>query len=343
MCLFENCNNNVCTKKYGGYCNKHKKEYLCKSDLIIYDRFTNKESDYLKKDIIKSIKNINGSPPLYEKWKKIYLYNILREQIQFFSKFSNDIETILLIQKKIKKKPTKINKLRGEGFFNKKICNNTVDFFTFDSINDIEDKYFFSYKDNNNLVWFFDIRSFNKLIEMTNQNPYTTEEIPHNIIIKSKKLNKLLKLTDKDDIVDEYVYKTKTQIIKQKIIDIFSQLEQYGFESNFDWFTRLNIVRLRKLYSNLEDIWNYRLQLSSETKYRICPPNGLVFNIPISQVCSITDKEEIQEIILNEVLKFNNAIQEDDKKLGYMYFLIGLASVSRDCYISHQWIIATIN
>lgn len=344
MCLLENCESTINISKYGGYCKKHRRHYLCdKNNIIIYERFTGQESDYLKNDIIKTLKQINGSPPLYEKWKKIYLYNILKENLDILNKYSKDIHTINSIQKKIKRKPTEINKLRGEGFFNKKLCNNETDFFTFDCMDDIEEKYFFSYKDNNNLVWFFDIRSFNKLINMKNENPYTTEEIPSVVIRDSKKLTKLLKLTDKDDIVDDYVYKTKKQIIKQKAIDIFSQIEQYGFDSNFDWFMKLHISKLKKLYNLLEDIWNYRLQLSSETKYRICPPNGLVFNIPIYQVSSITDKEQLQEIILNEVLKFNNAVHEDDKKLGYMYFLIGLSGVSRECYMAHQWMISAIN
>ena len=37
-------------------------------------------------------------------------------------------------------------------------------------------------------------------------------------------------------------------------------------------------------------------------------------------------------------MKFNNAVNIDDKKLGYMYFLIGLGSVSKECYDSHPWL-----
>ena len=74
----------------------------------------------------------------------------------------------------------------------------------------------------------------------------------------------------------------------------------------------------------MEDIWNYRLNLSYETKARISPPNGIAFNIPVVEVNAITSTLQLQEIIINEVSKFNNAITEDDKKLGYMYFLLGM-------------------
>ena len=65
--------------------------------------------------------------------------------------------------------------------------------------------------------------------------------------------------------------------------------------------------------------------LTDETKSRIAPPNGLVFNIPINDVYDMTNKYEIIDVILNEVNKFNNAVSIQDKKLGYMYFLIGLS------------------
>ena len=74
-------------------------------------------------------------------------------------------------------------------------------------------------------------------------------------------------------------------------------------------------------------------------KSRISPPNGIAFNIPINEVNIIMSRIQLQEIILNEVMKFNNAITNEDKKLGLMYFLLGMGIVSRDCYEAHQWII----
>ena len=71
---------------------------------------------------------------------------------------------------------------------------------------------------------------------------------------------------------------------------------------------KLNNRKLKNLYRNLEDIWNYRLNLSYETKVRICPPNGIAFNIPIVEVNALTSSLQLKEIIINEITKFNNAI-----------------------------------
>ncbi len=49
--------------------------------------------------------------------------------------------------------------------------------------------------------------------------------------------------------------------------------------------------------------------------------------------------EDIQNLILNEIIKFQNAQSSEDKKLGYMYFIIGLGSgISQDCFNCHTWI-----
>ena len=52
----------------------------------------------------------------------------------------------------------------------------------------------------------------------------------------------------------------------------------------------------------------------------------------------MNNKEDLQDLLLNETSKFNNAITDDDKKLGFMYFLIGLGSVSTECYQTHEWL-----
>ena len=282
------------------------------------------------------------------KVKKEYLFNTLKSYFEEYEKADykeyldvRKIKIIKELQKSLKERKN-IN-LRGIGYIDKSKCNNETDFFTYDRIDEIDDKYFFSYKDKNSFIWFFDIRSFNRLIEMGQGNPYTMDAIPKEVIDKSKLLSKQLNITDKDNLVDlQELILTKKQILKQKTIDIFSQMEQYGYGCNIDWFLRLNVRKLKTLYKNMEDIWNYRLNLTNEIKSSISPPNGIVFNIPVSQVLLVNTIEDLQEIILNEIVKFNNAINEEYKKLGYMYFLLGLGIVSIECYQSHQWLMHAI-
>ena len=55
MCKIENCKYKG-KGVYDGYCSKHKRTYLVNNDLIIRENFTGKIGDYLKKDIIRTLK-----------------------------------------------------------------------------------------------------------------------------------------------------------------------------------------------------------------------------------------------------------------------------------------------
>ena len=70
----------------------------------------------------------------------------------------------------------------------------------------------------------------------------------------------------------------------------------------------LNRELLKKLYRNLEDLWNYRLSLTSQLKVE--SPHLTVYLL--SCMDRISNKQDIQSIILNEVSKFkaiNDAIK----------------------------------
>ena len=58
MCILSSCHLKG-NKDYGEYCKKHRNNYLVNNGIIVFERFTYKESDYLKKDIINTIENFN--------------------------------------------------------------------------------------------------------------------------------------------------------------------------------------------------------------------------------------------------------------------------------------------
>ena len=337
MCILNNCHNK---DKYGEYCYKHRRIYLVDitTNRIILERWTNKCSDYLKDDILTTL-NIMGCWP--DKLPKKELFTLLVDKINSLQTYGEkDIQKIILIQKLIRnKKKEQLNKLRGEGFSNKSLSNNDSDFFTYDSRDEIDEKYYFSYKDEKGFIWFFDIRSFNKLVELKQPNPYTMLPIPKNVIQRAKDLTQLLHLNHNDDLVDhKQLQISRRQMIKQKCIDLFSDIDNSGYYCQPIWFLSLNLNLLKRLYRNLEDLWNYRLQITPEVKSKICPPNGLVFTTRVSDVNHYTNQDELRNLLLNDIIKFQNAVSFEDKKLGYMYFIIGLGTVSRPCVETHQWL-----
>ena len=51
------------------------------------------------------------------------------------------------------------------------------------------------------------------------------------------------------------------------------------------------------------------------------------------------ERDDILILILNEIDKFTRCNIDSDKKLGYMYFIISLSSVSLSCREAHiDWI-----
>jgi len=340
MCILSECQNK---DKYGEYCCKHRRYYLVNNNQICFEKFTNKESDYLKKDIITTIESIHYTN--YEEIrvkKKKEAFIVLQQAFQQFEKYdAKDIHKIVAVQQAYQlRKENTINNLRGEGFLDKSLTNNDTDFFTYETSDEINDKYYFSYKDEKGFIWFFDIRSFNKLIEFKQPNPYTMSVIPKSTVKHSKLLTKKLKLGVSDEVVDhKQLQVSKKQMIKQKCTDLFCDIDTSGYYCQPLWFLNLNIHLLKKLYRNLEDLWNFRLQISNEIKSRISPPNGLVFTTRVSDVNHYLNRDNIRDLILNEVMKFKNAESFEDRKLGYMYFIIGMGTVSRECCETHPWLL----
>ena len=330
-----------CCKKsficYGGYCKKHKDEFLLKEGLINLDNFTGDIKDYKLCDLKKYCNNkISKCPSKFKKddyFKKIIEYHNKQIYLQ------NNIKSVLKIQSNIRR--FNINKnirLRGLAYLNRKLCNNDEDFYTYESIQDIEDKYFFSYKDNQNNFWGFDIRSLKKLLEMNYDNPYTTESIPESVKIQVNTLINHLNQNNVVTVIENSVVSDRKALVKQKFVDIFAQMEYVGYSCDVSWVLELNNHRLKRLYRELEDIWNYRANLSEVTKRLIAPPNGILCSTPVQDYNNCNVKVELQEILANELLKICGATDPGNMNLGFMYFIIALSYVSRQCFMIHNWV-----
>ena len=338
MCEFVNNEHQCLGKKcYGNFCKKHKRLYLLdKDEHIIFERFTFKESDYLRKDLIKVLKN--NKMKCTQKLKKDHYFKEI--EILINSLKNHDSDNIIKIQKYFRNKILQNNiKLRGLGFIDRSICNNNEDFYTYDEKENIDDVYFISYTDNNKLTWCFDVRSINKLLELEDKNPYTREKLPSYFLNNANKITYMLKVRNLKLNYNSEIIKERKANIKQMTVDLFSEIEISGYDCSINWFLDLNIVKLKKLYKVLEDIWNYRAMLTQEIKNNIVPPNGIIFDKPIYQIDRMTSKRELQQLLLNDVSKFKTAVTPADKNLGFMYFLIGLAHVSPECYGSYWWLI----
>jgi hypothetical protein len=349
MSICMNCSSKVAVG-YGGYCKQHRKYYLLNDNMIILNRFTCNHKDYtlpeLKqyhKQMIKSKHSYKKGGITYKKpvssYKKIDYFIDIMDYYNYHRYTSEMISKIIRCQSIVRKQLVLMNiRLRGSGYLNRNICNNDEDFYTYDLTHEIDDIYFFSYKDTNHKYWCFDIRSLKKLIDMNYGNPYTIESIPDEIKCKVNTLISKLQERDIQVVFENTMISDRKLAVKQKFVDIFSQIEISGYSCNIEWVLQLSIPRLKRLYKELEDIWNYRANLPIDVKRNISPPDGCLFVIPVHDYINCHVKVELLEILATELLKILNATTTSDMNLGFMYFIVGLSEVNKDCLLVHPWV-----
>ena len=282
-----------------------------------------------KKDIIKELENYN----IGIKGSKEILYKKLVNIKKTIELFEKKPQLLIRIQSLWRKYSIR-NKVYYHGWciLNKSKCNNTSDFCSMDDCDKIEDKYFFSYKDVDNFYYGFDIRSLSKLITINTvkYNPYTRNEFSIVDLDKIKRLIILLKY-DNMEIDNDLSQLTPQQKYNQRVITIFQKIDELNNYTNVNWFNNLNLNQLKYLYKEIEDIWNYRANLTIEQKKTIIP-NGNIFTRPMNFIWSIKDINKIRTILLDDIDKMvSMGITEADKSLGALYFLTGMVIVSKEC------------
>jgi len=316
-------NNLITLKDYNNNKKKNKKHFYyvqsIKKTLKYYNTY-DKNTKFKKKDL---------------EQKLFYLFDRLNH-------YNNNLDKIIFLQSKIRHHlKKKYSNTQGPGLIDKSKCQNQEDFYTLDNINSIEDKYFFSYQHDDH-IFFFDIRSFNKLIYGDNKNPYTRESIPNDAIKMFNKRKQELK--NKNIIIEDFKEPVLTpeQKFNESVLNVFQKIDLLNVSAsgtNTHWFTDLNILQLKILYKVLEDVWNYRAELSLKKKKEIVPNNNM-FPISVNNIYYVVNKRELQTILLTEMDKLvSSAETTEDKMTGAYFILTALVEVSSECMESLPWLI----
>ena len=350
-----NNNNNDSIDKYINY-------LTCKSDVIL---------NTIINDKVKSIKMTNDNIIIPNNYHDIIKYNYNLYQLKIFAKYyklkingnKNELlirifsflyfsSYIIKIQKNFRRHVIKkYKKLHGPAAMNRKLCVNMNDFVTLDPIKDINFYQFISYEDTDNFIYGFDIISiYNIFLKGDNniKNPYNRNFIPDKILKNIKtilKLNKILKIyinlnyeDDSKNVSDEKAFELRT-------LSLFQTIDSLGNYSNSQWFLSLNKIKLIIFIRELKDIWNYRAQLSNETKHNICPPHGDPFKyLSLHHLNEEVNILNIKKCILDVLEKLiNNGIDKDSKSLGAYYILGALTLVNIEAAEALPWLFQSFN
>ena len=315
--------------------------------LITLDNYINNKNNvkkqfYYLSDIKKTIKHNKLQSLIQPKPKKNDYEVVLFNYFENLNKYTPHLDKIVLIQNTFKDYLKNKNiKTQGIGLYNKDKCSNQEDFYTLDNINDIEDKYFFSYEIEGH-IYFFDIRSFNQLVKNDSKNPYTREEIPQYAI--DSFLNRKKQLKENKIIIKDF---EKSKLSKEqefnayvlKILQKIDLLNVTAGGTHTRWFTDLNLLQLKMLYKILEDIWNYRAELTNNKKKAIVP-NKSMFLVNVNDLYKMINKTKIQLVLLEEIDKLiSSAESNEDKITGAYFVLTALVEVSPQCMEALPWLI----
>lgn len=247
-------------------------------------------------------------------------------------------EKIKLIQKNFKKYLQEKNiKLRGPALYNRKLCNNTEDFYSFELIEDLPHERFFSYEDIDGFIYGFEIKSFFKLLENNMENPYNRKNIPTGAIIN---FNNLLEQEKTKELIQEKENQQLTvqQKFNDKVLKIFQQIENLTSSVNIEWFLGLDSQSLKKFYKSLEDIWNYRAELNQTQKYNIVQDLEM-FPVTVHNFNKIKTMQKLRLVLLDEIEKLIFTANDNaDKTLACYYVLTALCEVSEETRQVFPWL-----
>ena len=342
-------------KKFGDYCGRHKNDnkWRIRIDEPVEEienvvnnniKVLITENDYLEDDELKkfNFKSLRYSCKKYgleTNCDRLIMTYSLGDFFENKIVYKKYIKEIKIIQQNFRKYLKNRNiSLRGEALNNRKLCNNTDDFLTFEPIENIPNDKFFSYTDNDNFIYGFEIKSFEKLINNKMNNPYNRKPIPPLAIKKMKTLLRINKYSNQEEILK---LSTK-QKIRNNTLKIFQEIDRLGVYAggtHIDWFLDLNSNSLKLFYKTLEDIWNYRANLTNIQKSQIAPYQNM-FPYSVYNFNKLNNMNKMKNIILEEMEKLVFSSDEDEyKTLGSYYILIAFVEINPICASLMPWLV----
>ena len=242
----------------------------------------------------------------------------------------------------------KYKELHGPAAIKRSLCTNTEDFVTMEPLDEMSIHQFLSYKDLDVFIYGFDIISLHNLFLKSKdiasiKNPDNRTLIPVNVVKNIKSIirfSKILKIHINLHYEDDTQNISSEKAVELRALSLFQNIDALGNYSNSQWFLSLNRIQLIKFVRELCDIWNYRAQITMETKRNICPPHGDLFrHLSMSYIHTEENLYNVKKVILEILEKLvNNGVDTDSKALGAYYVLGALTIVNDSAALALPWL-----
>ena len=218
---------------------------------------------------------------------------------------------------------------RTRNILKRTTCVNDMDIISYTSKYDIPNKFFYIFYDNiSNRTYAYDIRSLLEIIKSEYPScPYTFRKFTDEE--KEKIMSYCYTLYDKGiNINMEKPPLSPEEDLEMKMKDVFHKINMLDNYANYIWFKNLELNELINLYIKCEDMWNFRLAMTIESKTKIVN-DGQAFVIPLGIIKNIKSKFKLRHVLLDDFYRFvTEGIDRDERKLGAILILSALVEVS---------------
>lgn len=124
-----------------------------------------------------------------------------------------------------------------------------------------------------------------------------------------------------------------------RVQELFMEIDQLGNYTQSSWFINLTTHDYFRYYRYLFDIWNYRGQLSNETKRNICSIVDPFRNNYLLRNTTMVEHEQIKKMCLNVIEHMIYTGSDIEyRKLGALHVLSALTIVSVPARESMMWL-----
>jgi hypothetical protein len=234
------------------------------------------------------------------------------------------------------------NKTQGPARFNRALCNNVEDFLTTESVQEIDYYFFFSYRDSDGFIYGFNLISiYNLIIKKDTKNPYTRNAFSIDLIETIHKrinYNKILNKTNHEITNDPPPINSNT-----KLYALFQKMDLLGNYTQAEWLLDLTPYYLRRFILELYDIWEYRAQLTIETKLAICGAPFRDIPMHLIQTQPNMNKDLLKQFCATIIHNFINSSQiRENQYLGSIYVLSSLTLVNNNAAEAMPWLYQSV-
>lgn len=213
---------------------------------------------------------------------------------------------------------------------------NTEDFESLESLSSMN-RYDLMGVEEDGKMYGFDILSFENLLLKYKENafnPYTRALLNHDVRVRFKKIIYLKRLFKYGKRIKQ---KKVKETIESRLDNVFYRINDLGNYANSSWIQELSKDKLVKFFFELADIWEYRANLSQESKRRIYVHMNPFSDLRMSRLM-LDNIEILQQKAIRIIERFISSDANEHASLGAFYVLGAITLVNNNAAEALPWL-----